>query len=381
MIRKRCMVVFQALILHAVAIGQTADVPDYGFEWALIDDPGNRKFDRPELWDQRLVHDGSVDHIYRITKTKITNTQWLEFLHVFAQYSSESLIDSDLIGRAIRYDGTGPDGEHRFSVEPAKAEHAVRISWFNAARYCNWLHNGRGSEPGDFIDGAYDTRDAMLFEDRLTGELFSRRPGARFWIPSDNEWVKAMYWDPDHPNFSDGGYWYYPHGKDVPAISDLPENGGETNAGSAMFELVPFSEYDPYLLVGLYSNTLSPFGLLDGSGNGAEWAEFNNNSSRGSARIRGTDGFFPIHEYFDAIDTRTGRPIVFGAAFRLASIARCTSDFVPPFGVFDLSDIVAFIDAFLDQREEADLAEPFQIWNIEDVSVFVDSFLASRCNG
>ena len=59
----------------------------------------------------------------------------------------------------------------------------------NAARFVNWLHNGQGD--ADTESGAYlisDTGGIISGYDRI-----ERQPGARWALPSVDEWYKASY--------------------------------------------------------------------------------------------------------------------------------------------------------------------------------------------
>jgi formylglycine-generating enzyme required for sulfatase activity len=72
------------------------------------------------------------------------------------------------------------------------------VSWFDAARYCNWLHNGRGN--GSTETGAYTLNGAT------SGNAVAKNPGALYWIPTENEWYKAAYHKSGGRNT---GYWAY----------------------------------------------------------------------------------------------------------------------------------------------------------------------------
>ena len=67
------------------------------------------------------------------------------------------------------------------------------VSWFDAARFCNWLHNGQPSGAQNAAtteDGAYTLNGAT------SGVAISKNATAKVWIPSENEWYKAAYYDP-----------------------------------------------------------------------------------------------------------------------------------------------------------------------------------------
>jgi len=65
------------------------------------------------------------------------------------------------------------------------------ISWFRAARYCNWLHNNKPAGAQNISsteDGSYSLNGAV------TGVGIARNSEAKFWIPSEDEWYKAAYY-------------------------------------------------------------------------------------------------------------------------------------------------------------------------------------------
>jgi hypothetical protein len=52
------------------------------------------------------------------------------------------------------------------------------------------------------------------------------------------------------------------------------------------------------------------------------------------------------------------------------------ADLVEPFGILDLADINAFINAFVNQQPLADLAPPVGVFDLQDIAVFTASFVA-----
>ena len=76
------------------------------------------------------------------------------------------------------------------------------VSFWDAARFANWLHNGQPTGPqgpGTTEDGAY--------HDVGNQTLFGRNAGAKFFIPTEDEWYKAAYHKNDGVT---GNYWDYP---------------------------------------------------------------------------------------------------------------------------------------------------------------------------
>lgn len=207
---------------------------------------------------------GAVGYEYRLTRTEITVSQWLEFVQAYGPYwiaSGGHPRDMQLTGWWIDYGATGYQ-----IVNPAAADYPAVMGWRFAARYCNWLHNGKVNEAWAFESGAYDSSTFTVGPDGIATYQIAHSPGALFWIPTGDEWVKAAYYDPNRYGPGQEGYWLYPLGSNEIPISGFPEDGGETNAGDATYPLLGMD-------VGSYPNSTSPWGLLDMSGGESEWTE------------------------------------------------------------------------------------------------------------
>ncbi|MFT5422845.1 MAG: hypothetical protein ACI89L_000614 [Phycisphaerales bacterium] len=249
-----------ALIGAAVPAASAQTLPDYGFDWATVTDVGNRDTNATEapLFDGHSV--GGVNYTYRISKTEMTAGQWFEFVNAYTPYYDGNPGLTTFKGQWIGYDSI--NGTHY--LNPAAENFATVVNWRLAARYCNWLHNGKVNEQWAFESGAYDTSTFGVDENNDLTDQRERSPGAKFWIPSLDEWVKAMYWDPAKDNGEGeelGGYWKYPTSSDEVPVSGVP-GVGETSAGTR-------TVFD----VGSYTDVTSPWGLFDGSGGEREWLE------------------------------------------------------------------------------------------------------------
>ena len=230
--------------------GTVAIDPASGLLMATIDHPGNAA-------DSNGL--GSVADTYRMTVNEITNAQYLEMLDAVAAADPNGLFNFDIMTDSDRGGilQSGTPGSLTYSIKPNFANKPVNgVSWWDAARYCNWLHNGKPTGvqgPSTTEDGVYDLS--------LAGDLLFRKPGARYFIATHDEWYKAAYYDPFDPGADGGGtadYWLYPTRSDsVPikatatAIGDVAnpgpnvanldrgaqwngENGNVTTVGSAM---------------------------------------------------------------------------------------------------------------------------------------------------
>ena len=81
--------------------------------------------------------------------------------------------------------------------------------------------------PATTEDGSYDLS--------LSGNQIARLPGARYFIPTHDEWYKAAYYDPFGPGADGGGtpdYWLYPtQAGSEPTPATATANGDVANPG------------------------------------------------------------------------------------------------------------------------------------------------------
>jgi sulfatase modifying factor 1 len=238
--------------------------PDYGFQWAIIDHPGNAPYRVPEGEGGTFREVGGVNYTYRISKLEMSADHWAEFANANAAIGDPWLVAFDAYYEGIN--DIGPNGFVPRTDIPLGASLPVAYAnFYIAARYCNWLHNGQAVSRAAMEYGAYDLRGLGLLDRPAVPP--TRLPGAQFFIPSHDEWVKAAHFDPDRYGEGVPGYWLYSHTSDTAPIPG-PRGIGESSAGY-------YDINDSYVSyrVGAYPDTQSPWGLLDTSGCMSEWTE------------------------------------------------------------------------------------------------------------
>ncbi len=146
---------------------------------------------------------GSLAYEYRIGRYEITTSQWVEFFIAAFDRPVDDRIpwvpSPSVVNMRWGAAGTMPitPGGQRWSVPAGKEMRgASNISWRVAAIYCNWLHNGKATNREAFLTGAYGVSmfgntGNGTFSDQLT-----RSPGAIYFIPTYDEWLKAVHYDP-----------------------------------------------------------------------------------------------------------------------------------------------------------------------------------------
>lgn len=236
-------------------------VPDYDFQWATIIDVNNPAYGGGPLGE--LSGRGSVPYEYRISRLELTSAQFLEFVNTFWESAQIPLPYWFIGSSGILFDLQGPY-QLRDDLPSAGMIPVIGLNWRVSAMYCNWLHNGKSSDLDSLQGGAYDVSTFGTNPDGTFTDQITRSPGAKFWIPSLDEWIKAAHYDPDRYGPGEGGWWLYPNSSDMPLIPG-PPGFGQTSGGQFIG-----SEYVP---LGAYGRQLSPWGLWDASGGAAEWTE------------------------------------------------------------------------------------------------------------
>jgi formylglycine-generating enzyme required for sulfatase activity len=135
---------------------------------------------------------GQVNYSYEINQFLATNEEYTEFLNSIAETDTNGAYNINMAispaGGIVR---SGSSGSYTYATKSCMADKPVNfVTWYNAARYCNWLHNNKptGDQTGFTTEnGAYT----------LTGNTGSptRNPSAKYYLPNENEWYKAAYYN------------------------------------------------------------------------------------------------------------------------------------------------------------------------------------------
>jgi formylglycine-generating enzyme required for sulfatase activity len=227
-----------ALPAHAVTI-----------DWVTVGDPGN-------LPDTRLMDDGTtgwggVDYGFDLAAHEVTIGKWVEFLNAVA-YLGDPHGLYDGASEVYRFHA---EGGFRYAAAASLDRPIGVVQFWDALRFANWIHNGQPLGPPDATtteDGAYTMTD--------TESMPPRNLGAVAWIPDEDEWHKAAYYDPET-----GGYFSWPTSSNLkPWCGESTGAENEANCDRVLDGVRP---------VGSYINTVGPFGAYDQGGNVFEWVE------------------------------------------------------------------------------------------------------------
>jgi len=247
------------------------------YELATVGDPGNAA-------DANGF--GAVPHEYRIGRYHVTIGQYAAFLNAVARTDPHGLYDermaTDLNVAGIVRSGT--PGAYAYAAMDNGGSSAARpiayVSWFDAARFANWMSNGQPAGPqaaATTEDGAYTLRgavDGAAVARNACNPVTGRT--VTFWIPTENEWYKAAYYSPTRGGDGVPGYYLYATRSDSApgnTAGDAPNQMnvivGVNFAVTQKPELLPTQNY--LTDVGAYTGSASPYGTFDQNGLLYQW--------------------------------------------------------------------------------------------------------------
>lgn len=296
----------------------------------------------------------------------------------------------NIAGIARTGQGT-PASPYHFSVLEPGTRPIAQVSFYGAAAFANWLNNGATSSSGIW-SGAYTistgevtqvsrsgnvatltcpghtvspgnqvtisnafgyngtfvvtgvTANSFSFvqsgsdqaasaaSGRFVGASATRNANATWWVPSENEWIKAAFYNPA----GIGGYSLYANRSDTMTTNFVGAGGGANfrdvfGTGWAVTQSLDSPHVNYLTDAGAYGGTLSYYGTLDQAGNVSEWNETIPSLSLQSRILRGGNWGNDIDQLrasfrgLSGPDTRSST-----AGFRVATIGEPGPIAMPP---------------------------------------------------
>jgi formylglycine-generating enzyme required for sulfatase activity len=292
-------------------------------DMVTVGNPGN-------VNDTGGTNNGAVNYSYQIGKYDVTIGQYASFLNAADPngtnpnniYNSSMATDRNIAG--ISYT-SGASAGSKYAVISNGGDSSNRpityVSWFDAARFANWMTNGQGA--GSTETGAYTLNNAT------SGYAVAANPGAAFRLPTNDEWYKAAYYSPNYGGSGVAGYYDYATQSDSPLdpgnIIGSTANQANYNIGAG-YSVTQSSSYDSnqnYLTdVGAFSGSGSFYGTFDQSGNVHQWNDLDGLASSGSSRgLRGGIWYYGSPFYLSSSLSFSDVPSIefLDIGFRLAS--------------------------------------------------------------
>jgi len=274
---KRTLAAAAAILTGAVATEILADVdPLSGIDFVRITHPGNAPWAGDGTPNDRAIGRGGVNYEYSIGRFEVNTSQFVEFFNAAYDRPGGETLPHLIPPTFWGAQGMTPNnpGGRRWRVPAGNEMRPVgNISWRMAAMYANWLHNDKSVAREAFLDGAYDVSTFGYFGNIFTDQA-AHHPGARYWIPTLDEHLKAAHYDPHRNGPEQGGWWTRNITSDTTPIYGPPGYvvNGQLAQANAGWDGIP--GYDPFAVpLGAYPDVTSPWGLFDVAGATTEWTE------------------------------------------------------------------------------------------------------------
>ncbi len=242
---------------------------------------------------------GRVDSNYGIGKYEITISQYTAFLNAVAASDPYRLYNPSLMTNPINGGITrsGSDGSYVYTPITGTDQLPITgVSWFDAARFVNWLDNGQpsgASSEQTTEDGTYTLNGAI---NGVSSSRNSINPNTntspQYAIPTENEWYKAAFYNPNRKRGTDSYYRYATQSNQAPG-NKIGSDSNQVNYildanGFYSITQQPFVNTTQNYLspVGSYTGSAGPFGTFDQ--NGGVWEVLDNGGvNRRDVPLRG----------------------------------------------------------------------------------------------
>ena len=247
----------------ALTVTTRADIdPLSGIDFVRVGAVGNAPWAGDGTPGDRAIGRGGVGYEYSIGKYEVTSGQWAEFF---------TAVQSCPDGPVPFVSWPSITGGTAYPMYPTGG-----ITWRTAAIFTNWLNNSKDNHLASFMNGAYDVGTfGYLGSSGIFTDQLAHNPGARYWIPTWDEWLKAAHYDPDKNGPGAGGWWKYSTMSDAAPVYGPPGVlvSGVLAQANAQWTSANFPGQNP-LAVPLGAYALSnAWGLYDVAGGTSEWVE------------------------------------------------------------------------------------------------------------
>jgi formylglycine-generating enzyme required for sulfatase activity len=220
----------------------------------------------------------------------VTNAQYAEFLNAVNPTGSgtggvgaNGIYNTNMGTNArggITYTASAASGA-KYTIRTSMGDKPVNyVSWYDAARFTNWLGNGQGS--GSTETGSYTLNGNT--------DIITKNVGATVYLPSEDEWYKAAYYDPTAGAGGGDNYWLHATQSDTaPTVGSANfSTGAISNPGANVANYnngADWNDLDGNVTTVGSAAANNYFGTFDQAGNVREW-----NDAVISGSLRGLRG-------------------------------------------------------------------------------------------
>jgi len=282
------------------------------FDWVQVGNPGNAPDTATNCAGANGTGDpscGSVGYTFYISKYDTTNAQYAAFLNAVDPGGSNTLglwntnMQTDTTNGGVSFVSGNPSGSKYVVNSGFANDPAAYVTFYSALRFANWLNNGQGSASTE--TGAYTLLGGTPTPSN--GRWVTANRGAVTFLPSENEWYKAAYYNPNTQE-----YLAYPDSNTPTTCAAPGPTVNTANCNNVVGHVTP---------VGAYTGSAGPYGAYDIGGNVFQWNEQivsgSSRGLRGGAWGYGAD-YLAASAPIDSADPAGESNLV---GFRVASLA------------------------------------------------------------
>ena len=198
---------------------------------------------------------GAVEDSYQIGAYAVTISQYTAFLNAvgstdthFVGFSAGKVWNSNFPDYLNEIDvqiiRSGTSGSYTYAVMEGRGNRPItNVSWYDCARFCNWMSNGQPSGAQNSTtteNGAYnfensplhiETNDPNYEAYTVSVNAFNpNTPGLAptYRMPTENEWYKAAYYSPSLCSGA-GGYYTYATQSNTPPGTTVGSSANQAN--------------------------------------------------------------------------------------------------------------------------------------------------------
>jgi formylglycine-generating enzyme required for sulfatase activity len=217
-----------------------------------------------------------VSYTYDIGEYDVTDSQYATFLNdvdpsganTLALYTPQG--DAEF-GLAFN---SGAAGGSKYSVISGYANMpVVDVNYWDTLRFVNWMNNGEGNASTE--TGAYTLLGDSPTPSNASSLLANpqHNADATVWLPGENEWYKAAYYDPANSTYST-----YATQSDIAPGNTIGSGSDEANYytgnGYSATQSGSYNSSQNYLTAtGTFSGSASYYGTFDQSGDVYNWID------------------------------------------------------------------------------------------------------------
>jgi formylglycine-generating enzyme required for sulfatase activity len=300
--------------------------------WSPVGNAGNANDTADgDLFTDGIQNFGAVPYSYQIGTYDVTTGQYAEFLNIKDPSGGNSLslwnsIISNQTFGGVTFNAGNPVGNKYVPIAGRENHPVNAVTWFSAIRFANWLNNGQGN--ADTETGAYTLGPLDPLGVPIDSSIITRNAGATVFLPSEDEWYKAAYYNP-----ATSSYFQFATSSNLTPIRTAPSPlPNHVNTDDIVGHPTD---------VGAYTGTTSPYGAFDMNGNVYQWNEtliagssdpFSRGRRGGSFDSAGTTDLKPFIRFRNRPTSR-----MLDTGFRVATVPEPSSFFLAALGLIGLA--------------------------------------------